>query len=230
MEEYDFTEEIKDKYKVEELNSKTLDYRINGFIKACNMDLSKSVCSKEITTHHLEYSKLEYNNQDNTDNNYSVKFFKDTNDKGNYISISGNYNDLDFRFINYVDNDNNYNKIYELPFSVLLKKEKDIFNYDLEIVTLSKYNTKFILRKNNEKMLIPSIITFKANILDFGIILRLIKSFVNDPEQIFDEYNKTFKQKECTFNNKDITKSIIKDDTLEEPVKGLKKVIRNLFK
>lgn len=230
MEEYNFSEEIKDKYKVNVLNSKTLSYRINGFIKACNMDLGNSMCSKEITTHRLEYAKLEYNNQDNSDINYNIRFFMDNNENGNYVSLNGNYNGIKLEFTNYIDDDNNYEKIYELPFKVSLKTKKDNFEYDLEIATLSKLNNKFILRKNNEKMLVPYIITFKANILDFGIILRLIKSFVNDPEQLFNEYNSIFNQKECIFNNKDITKSIVKDDSLEEPVKGLKKIIRRLFK
>ena len=230
MNEYNYCEEIRTKYKVDELYSKTLDYRINGFLKACNMNLENSLCKKDISTHRLEYNKLEYFNKDNSEIQYSVKLTKNTGDDETRLTISGNYGDLKLSFSNYIDDDKNYDKISELPFNISLSKVVDNFKYDLEIVTLSKSRTKFIVRKGNEKMIVPYIITFQANVLDFSIILKLVKGFVINPELVFASYKDVMEKKNPTLTCSDLGKGIVEDESLNEPVKGVRRVIRSLFK
>ena len=229
MSEYNYCEEIKTKYKVDEFNSKTLSYRINGFIKACNMNLENSVCNKDISTHRLEYDKLEYVNNENNKIQYTINLTKNTSDDAK-VSLVGKYDDLSFSFINYIDEDEHYNKIRELPFRLSLTNEFDGFKYDLEINTISKYRTKFIIRKGKEEMLIPYIISFQANILDFSLVLKLIKSFVINPDLVFTSYSDVMNKKNPTITCSDLGKGIVEDESLNEPVKGIKKIIRSLFK
>ena len=230
MNEYDYCEEIKTQYKVEELNSKTLTYRINGFLKACNMNLENSLCKKDIRTHRLEYDTLEYVNKDDSEIKYSVILTKNTNDDKSRMSLSGNYGDLKLSFSNYIDDDKNYDKISEIPFKVSLSKVVDIFKYDLEISTVSKTRTKFIIRKGNDKMIVPYIITFQANVLDFSIILKIIKGFVINPELVFDSYSDVMNKKNPTLTCNDLSKGMVEDESLDEPVKGIRRVVRSLFK
>lgn len=225
MDEYDYCEDIRVKYKVAELNSKTLKYRINGFLKACNMNLENSICTKDISDF-----KLEYVNKNNQEEQYNINFYLSYNDKGNNVTMSGDYNDLNFRYINYYDNDKNYNKINEIPFYIDLKKEYEDFKYELEVITLNKSRTRFIIRKSNDKMLLPYIIMFQANVLDFSIILKLVKAFVSHPELVFKSYKDVMDKKNPTLTCGDLGKGIIEDDSLDEPVTGVKKIIRSLFK
>lgn len=225
MDEYDYCEDIRVQYKVAELNSKTLKYRINGFLKACNMNLENSTCTKDIGDF-----KIEYINKNNQEEQYNINFYFGSNDKGNNITISGNYNDLNFRFTNYYDGDKNYGKINELPFYISLKNRYQDFKYDMEVATHNKSRTKFIIRKYTDKMLVPYIITFQANVLDFSIILKLVKAFVSNPELVFTSYSDVMDKKNPTLTCGDLNKGIIEDESLDEPVTGVKRIIRSLFK
>ncbi len=227
MSDYNFVEEIKNRYKVDELNSNTLTYRINSFISACNMNLENSVLSKDISATNLEYANL--TSEDGKA--FDLKFFRNYKEKeGRYFTLMGNYGDLDVLFTNYYDKDKNYSKINELPFKISLKKKYNNFDYSMDIVMESKPRVKFAIRKNSDKMMLPYVISFPANVLDFGLILKMVKSFVNDPESLLSTYDKCLKQKGTSLTNGDLIKGITNDESLDEPVKGFKKVIRSLFK
>ena len=71
MEEYDFCKEIMNIYKVEELDSETLKYRINKFIYACGMDLTDSILSEDISKTNLPYVCKKKSDDDIT---YNINF------------------------------------------------------------------------------------------------------------------------------------------------------------
>jgi hypothetical protein len=142
----------------------------------------------------------------------------------------GNYNDIEVSFTNFTDKDKNYNKINELPFRLSIVKNFNDYIYTMDIVTIANPKVKFIIRKNSEKMMLPLVISFYANILDFSLILKLVKSFVVNPELVHTNYSEIIKQKSTGFTNGDLIKGITNDESLDEPVKGFKKLIRSLFK
>ena len=217
MSDYNFVESIKNEFKVDELNSNTLTYRINNFIKACNMNLSDGIISKENS------SLINIKSDD-----YDLKFFKDSNEQeGNSFVLIGNYDDIEVSFTNFYDNDKKVNKINELPFRLSLVKNYNDIIYTMDINTTTYPTVKFTIGRNKE---LPQVISFQANILDFSIILKLVKSFTTNPEFVYDTYNNIINQKNIILTNGDLNKGIIKDDSLDEPVKGFKKIIRRLFK
>ena len=227
MSDYNFVEEIKNKYRVNELNSNTLAYRINGFISACNMNLENSILFKDVSSNNLEYANL----KSEDGKTFDLKFFRNCKQKeGKYFTLMGNYEDLEVIFTNYYDKDKNYNKINELPFKISLKKEFNDFEYSMDIVMESKPRVKCAIRKNSDKMMLPQVISFPANVFDFGLILKIVKSFVNDPESLLSTYDNCLKQKGTSLTNGDLIKGISNDEKLEEPVKGIKKLVRSLFK
>lgn len=225
MNEYNFVNEIKNKYKVEELDSKTLEYRINGFIKACGMNLENGNITKDISSNKLEYANIK-----NDEENYSINFYRSFSDEfGNGFNFLGNYHDLEVSFINYYEKDRK-DKITSLPFKVSIDKNYNEYSYTLDITGVFKNRVKFILSKDREKVMLPNVISFYANVCDFGMILNLVKSFVSNPETVFNIYNQIIKKRSTGFTNGDLNKGITKDDSLNEPVEGIKKYIRTLFK
>ncbi len=228
MNEYNFVNDIKSKYRIDELESKTLEYRINGFIKACDMDLEKGVLSKDFSHSNIEYV---YTKNEEIEKPFDLKFFRSNNEKeGSSLTLMGNYNDIEVSFTNFTNKDKNYNKINELPFRLSIVKNFNDYIYTMDIVTIANPKVKFIIRKNSEKMMLPLVISFYANILDFSLILKLVKSFVVNPELVHTNYSEIIKQKSTGFTNGDLIKGITNDESLDEPVKGFKKLIRSLFK
>ncbi len=217
MEKYSYCKELIDTYHIEELNSKTLIYRIDGFMEACNMNLENSICEKKISSFRTPYIN-KTNHEDGIEYSVNFMYIYDC-DKGNNFTVIGNYEDLDFAFINYYDKDKNKNRIGEIPFSIMIEKKVNDSIYNIEMNSTLAKQVEFIIKKDDERL------CFYANILDFSKILNLVNSFVTNPEIVFETYNEIMNKKKVVFTNGDLNKAIEEDERFEKPAdKFVKKI------
>ncbi len=222
----------------EVFNNKTLTYRINGFALACKMD-NIQIKNKAVTSHSIaENTKLEQisntieSDKNNDGSNYFIAVNKGNEQiKGKFVTISGHYDDLNFSFTNYYGKKNINKKIVEIPFQISLVKAINQDNYILNIETIDGIETQFILNKYREykKRSISNKIVFYANILDFSNILKLVKSFVYNPQIVFDTYNEIKESKKITFTNSELTSAIMQNKMLDKPDGKVTKKIKKLF-
>ncbi len=224
MSEYSFSKEIIEEYDGDEFSSKTLTYRIDGFMKACKMDLSDSKCFKLTNSQGFPYiSKC----LETLEKNYYINFTRNKDqDKGRNLVLMGKYNNLSFMFTNYIDKDKNKNKINNLPFHIAIGKKENDFKYQMEIVSGLDYRVKITLKKEGEKVSLPNAITFQVNIIDFSKVLCLVESFVDDPQMVISKYSEIINNKAFIITNKDLEKGITINKELEVPVKGFQKLIK----
>lgn len=223
MAEYNFCEEIRDKYQVEELNSKTLEYRINGFIYACNMDLANSECVKYVSP-----NRTQFINKRN-DDKYDIHFTRLCDrEKGNSFVLLGKYGKLNILFINYFAEDKRKGRINEIPFCVSLGTMYNNLAYQLDMNTISKSRVKLVLKKIKEGEMIPNIINFEVNINDFSKVLKLVKSFVNNPELVFVAYREILNRKNVVFTNRELDVGLVVDEKLDKPTSKTQKILRKL--
>lgn len=201
MVEYNYCDEIKNKYKIEELNSLTLSTRINGFINACGMNLENSICTKEISPTLVPYINKK---RDDDRLKYNINFANGYDTNGKYFILLGKYNDLDFVFKNYFEKDRNKEKINELPFMVSINMPYNEYLYVMDIETVKGSKTKFSITKRGTREGMFNQFTFYSNIKDFEKILKIIEYFKENPEIVFITYNEVMKEKEVVFKNRDI--------------------------
>ena len=186
MEEYNFCDEIREKYNIVELDSTTLSYRINGFINACNMDLSNSLCTKEISLMFLPYINKQH---DDEKLKYSVNFARGYDaSRGPYFIMTGKYNDLEFAYINYYSKDRNKKKLNEIPYRISLSKAYNDATYLLNIEAGKGVKPRFDVTMNKETETLPIKVTFDSSIREFEVVLNTVKLFTINPEQVFDLY------------------------------------------
>lgn len=192
----------------DDFNNKTLRYRINGFAYACNI--------KDFKNENVEES---------------IKVSKNINPLGTSITIGGEYNDLNFFFTNYYKKEKLDKKIIDLPFSILLTKNVDKNLYGLNIETISGKKTQFTIYRYCSTVDSQSVcddIRFVANITDFSQILKLVKSFVDNPKMVFNTYNGVVCKYERYFNQEDLEKGIQEDEYLDKPSGKIKKLCKKL--
>ena len=225
MNNYDFCEDIKERYNIEELDSPTLSYRINGFLYACNMDIEKGMYLKLISKFRRSFINKSCNEEGL---NYSINFTRGYDKEiGNSFLLTGKYNDLDIMFEIFIDADKK-NKINELPFRISLCKMCDGYEYKLEINKENGFMTQFSLNKKKENESLSNYIGFYANITDFSKILNLVKSFVNNPKVVFSVFNQIMNKKVVIFSDKEISKAIKEDELLAKPTGKIRKKFKIL--
>ena len=227
MLEYSFFREMVEEIEgFTKINSKTLEYRYDKFVEACGMSLedSKPVkCTGDSGTLYISKTK------DNDEKKYNINFCLNYDYKnGRSTVLMGLYDDLNMVFINYCDTDKNKNVINEIPFQLKLGKVYQGIYHEIEIIGKPKELTKFIIKKNRGGDISDSL-TFYINLSDFGLIIRLVKSFVTDPETIYEHFNGIMNKKKVTLTYNDLENGIIKDNNLNEPVKGIKKLMRKIL-
>ena len=148
-------------------NNKTFRYRINGFAYACKM--------KDIGV--LGDSAVLFDSDGLTsDENkgYFISVNKNEYPTGKTVTLTGQYEDLHFTFINYYSKEKLDKKIVDLPFSIVLTKPIDSDTYRLEMETVEGMRTKFAIYKYREfkdRTLVDDV-KFYANVLDFSKILK----------------------------------------------------------
>lgn len=226
MGEYSFCNELKEEYKIEELNSETLKYRIDGFIHACDMDLSDSPCSKEISK-----TRMPYINKHSTkeDMNYSINFIRSYDkENGNGFVLLGKYNDLNIYFVNYFDKDKKRIVLMK-SFHITIDKKYEDLLYQLDIKTTSNLRTKFVIKKNVKPDMLPGIVSFQSIFSDFNLILKLVESFVYNPDIVFNMVlNGKINSK--VLSSKYLNDPLVVDEKLDKPVNGIRKIIKKNIK
>lgn len=227
MGEYSFCDEIKKEYNVLELESKSLSYRIDSFIYACDMDLSDSLCVKGISKTRAEY----INKKKDTGNfQYDINFTRGyDHEKGNYFVLLGKYNDLVLLFANYFDKDKNKSRINEIPFHISLGKIYNDYAYQICFETVTASRVKITIKKSKEDEMIPNSIVFQTNISDFSKVLKLVKSFVRNPELVYITYDEIMNRKEIMFTSSDFDVAIINDPKLDEPINKIEKILKKII-
>ena len=223
MDKYDYCKDIKDRYNIEELDSLTLSYRINGFLDACNMDIEKGMYFKLISGFRRSF----INKSHNIDGlSYSINFTRGYNkEDGNSLLLVGKYNDLEIFFENFIDGDY---KINEIPFSMSLSKKYSGYEYKIEIHKDDSYNIQFRLYKKKDNESLSNYIGFYAKITDFSKILNLVNSFVNNPKTVFDVFYKIMNEKTIIFTNDDLNKVIKGDNFFDKSSKNIRKKLKIL--
>ena len=221
MGEYNFCDEIKERYHIEELDSETLRYRINGFVNACKMNLDGCISAKGISITRTPYISIE-NDEDGLV--YDIKYFRNYKHRnGKSCVLSGKYNDIDFVFTNYFNRDRNKNRINEIPFSISLSNDYDGTGYFIGMVTTIDTMVQFIIMRFNEKQ--TDKIVFYSSIDDFSSVLKIVRLFVENPEKVFNIYRDIMNEKEVIFTRGELNKALSDADELDKPkVKTRKKI------
>lgn len=223
MGEYNFCDEIKEQYHIEELDSATLAYRINGFLYACNMNVEDSICAKCISPTRVPYINKSNENEE-SDIKYNINFTRSYNrDFGKSFVLLGKYGDLNVLFINYFDKDTKKDRINEIPFEISVGKLCGGIAYQLDIKTISHGQARFVIKKSKEKEIFPSILNFDAKVNDFSRILRLVKSFVHNPELVHLTYKEVVNRKNICISSKELDIALVRDEKLNKPKTKIKK-------
>ena len=221
---YSYVNEIKEKYNLKYLDSETLKYRIDGFIYACNMNLEDSECMQEMILSSTQYFQKEY---DSDDLKYLVNFSNQNDlEKGKNVALAGKYNDMEFAYFNYYDYDRNKNKINEIPFMIYLSNKCDKYNYLIRIETITGTMVKFRFIKYQDNVSLSSRLNFNVNVKEFSDVLKVVKAFVTNPEQVFRKYCEIMNQKEVVFSIEDLRNATSNDEKLENPMEKTRKKIK----
>ena len=202
-----------------ELNSKTLEYRVSGFLYACGVHKENNYEYKPLID--IENGKAQRGTTFclNENDKLSVLVTKKRDSSyGDYINLEGESEDISFTFNNYYGNKKIDKKILEIPFFIEIRNH----DYILKIKTIEKERVEFYIEDSS----ICRYTHFYANILDFSKILKLVKSFVNDPEFVYSTYEEIMDNKKVTFTNGDIAKAIENDDKLDKPISKIMKKIK----
>ncbi len=219
MEKYSYCKELREQYKIDDLDSKTLKYRIDGFIEACDMNLEGSIPEKKISSTFAQYIAKE---SDEEGLQYNVRLsFRCDYERGESIVVIGDYNDISFILVNFYDKDKK-NRIVELPFSLAVEKTVGDIKYRISLESTVDRQVEFSISKDDKQ------VHFFANILDFSKVLNLVSTFINDPENLFKTYDEIMNKKKVFFTNGDLNKGFEKSDRFEKPVSSFVKKIKML--
>ena len=197
-----FSEEIKQRFAIKELDTKTMIYRFNSFVSACHMELNGLWHEKntDYTYPHICMVSEE------KDNEYNINFSSNYEaSSGKVLILIGKYNDLKLFLINYIDKDNKF-KINELPYKIKLMKS----NYLLEIVCDNYKSLCWFRLTNND-----NVIRFYGNI-NYDGVMKIVDSFVTNPEYLFDKYKTVIVRKRIDFTKEELEEGMINKDN--EPI------------
>ena len=205
----------------DEIDSKTLAYRIDGFLYACNYTLKEDAHEQVWKIFEKQYENI-VNFDQNDEKKLNILVKKQIDPKrGNYIMLKGESDDLMFVFNNYYGKKKIDKKIMEIPFDIVLIKKFNDMEYQMILGTNVDKEVRFTVIKNNEKKIV-----FYANIFDFSKILKLVKSFVKNPDVVFNTYSEVISEKRISFTNTDVNKVIENDKNLDKPASKLMKKIK----
>lgn len=211
-------------------NNKTLRYRINGFAYACNMrDIG--ITRRAGVLFNGSGLNNYRNNKVINEHSYFISTSESSDKKVKSVSLSGQYNDLSFSFVNYYDHEKKLDrKIVDLPFSISLEKKVDDYTYQFDVKTDNGDRVKFIFTKYKEdkNRTLRDEVAFYANVLDFSKILKIVKSFVYNPQLVFNTYNEIMQQQHIVFTNNMLDKMVMQDANLDKPMGKIKKKIKSI--
>ena len=103
--------------------------------------------------------------------------------------------------------------------------------YGLNIETIDRLRTKFVIHKTRElkSNFLYDEVVFYANVLDFSTILKLVKSFVYNPVLVFNTYSEINEKYKTVLKTSDLNKGIMQDENLDKPVNGIRKKIKSII-
>lgn len=219
----EISEILSNELNIKEINDKTLAYRVNGFFYACNLNIEPSTYDKSIQIFHDIYANglICHKGESSELIVYAIK--RQSIDKGDFIHIVGEGEDIAFSFNNYYENKRIDRRIVEIPFDIYVNKIYEGLEYAISIESIINQEVKITLTEEDGNE-----IKFFANILDFGKVLNIIKAFVNNPEEVVRTYDEIFSKKKVKFTNGDLNKAIKYDEKLDKPVKGIAKVLKKI--
>jgi hypothetical protein len=224
----------------EVFNNQTLTYRINGFQDACSMNDITIKKSRTSLFHKRD------NNEEDTTPDYCISLFvEDIDDDLEGIRISGYYDDLNFVFNNFhVKSDDLDSEIINLPYDISLYKtirkgdktfedtltyvhNSDGLEYKIDnwvyhlIIKDDDEVTDFTIKKYREgkSSTIVSSKSFYTDSIDFGIVLKVIKSFSYNPELFYTTISEIINNKLIRFNNFELDRVLMEDKGLDQFVK-----------
>ena len=206
-----FIEEIKSQFGLNNLDSKTMIFRYNGFISACNMNLDNSKWNEKGVDTNNPYINKERNIDGEE---YSINFTCGyETGKGKVLILLGTYGDLSMFLLNYCDKDIFKFKINEIPFKMKLKKTIDNNDYLLEI-ECDNTNSLCIFKitKNNYSLNFDGTIKFDK-------ILKIVESFTNNPEFVFDKYSEVINSKRFHFTDEELNSGLIDSNVVKKKKK-----------
>ena len=211
-------------------NNKTFRYRINGFAHACHMHDIGVFSNSSVLFNCEGFSKLG-NKKTSEEHSYFISTSASNSQKGKSITLSGQYNDLIFSFINYYNKEKLDKKIIDLPFFISLIRTIDEITYKFTMETVDGARTKFMIIKSREfkNETLHDDIVFYANVNDFSEILKLVKSFIYNPKLVFDTYNEMMQQQHIVFTNNMLNKMAMQDTKLDKPVGKIKKIVKKII-
>ena len=221
----------------EEFNNKTFIYRINGFAHACkinNIEIPTNLVlngGKVVPGNVGVLFNTKKSKQAGNETDYFISANSNTYPTGKTITLSGQYGDLTFSFINYYDKERLDKKIVDLPFAIYLEKKIDKYTYKFDIETVDGPKTKFTIIKYRElkDRTLYDDVTFYANVFDFSKILKLVKSFVYNPILVFNTYNEINQKYQHVYTNSELSKGIMQDESLDKPVGKIKKIVKRII-
>lgn len=203
-----FSEEIKRRFGIKELDTKTMIHRFNSFVSACHMNLNSGLWhekNSDYTYPHICMVSEEKNHEYNI--NFSSNY---ETGNGRVLILIGKYNDLSLFLINYVDRDIKF-KINELPYKIKLKKTNNLLEIECDNY---KSLCRFSITSNNQTMV------FYGNI-NYDDVMKIVDAFVTNPEYLFDKYKNVIVRKRIDFTQDELKEGMINRDN--EPTKTKKR-------
>ena len=206
-----FVDEVKRLLGVGDIDSKTMIYRFNGFISSCKLDLTNAMWNIKGRDTNNPYISTQ---SEDKDNNYNINISDGyESGKGKVLILIGKYNDLSMFLLNYCDKDILKFKINEIPFKMKLKKTINNNDYLLEI-ECDNTNSLCIFKitKNNYSLNFDGTIKFDK-------ILKIVESFTNNPEFVFDKYSEVINSKRFHFTDEELNSGMMDSEIVKKKKK-----------
>ena len=226
MSNFDLCRDIQTVLKIDELSSPTLMYRINGFAKAMNMDLSNGKYLDIVNRSHYNFAR---NNND--DDTYNISISKVKSDDGKYdniLKIYGSYNGFNFHYTDVYNKSINKDRILEIPFSIEISTGDNVYNFKISSVDRERvqFTLNGIIEEEDSK--VESGIrqfSYYANIADFSMILESVYSFVSNPREYFKKIYQIMTKKKIVFTNADVRNAMViaGEASFDKPASGIVK-------
>ena len=225
MNKFDFCEELKTKMDVNEIDNDALYYQINMFQNACGFDIKKGGYGNIVS---IDNTNIKFCNKKYQSDklNYYFEIMKGKVGKKDSFTIKGSYNDLLFAFHNFYKKDKNED-ISQITFSFFLEKDFEDARYTVDVETINEFKTKFNFNrkpKNDDEL--TDYFTFYSKRSDFENVFGVIKSFIDNPKNVYFMYKRIMDFKEVYYNNNEI--DLVKQNNelkVTKQGKLLKKVI-----
>lgn len=226
--EYDICDELKEVYKDNIFDSKTLRYRLKSFFDACNFQLEEGKIEELgfktiVGEDKIKYCRDILKKKNNTDD-YELIIERNISQKLNWLRIGGRYSNISFVFDNYYKRRIQNKDICNIPFSLeILLKNSDItyrFSAHKEIGAIYYFISKCGVVNDVD---IKTVNFFMSN-TNFEFLLIVLMNFLENPDYTIDAYSKKVIDNGLFFKKGNIF--LENDVIIDEKGKKFEKVIK----